>query len=169
MSKLQHTYKKIVIPQETQSSSILELLQEGVVDSKEFKLCLVSELLETREKVHLTAAIKSMENVMVHNFITVNKRQFLQTKGIPQGLCLSQILANFYYSSIEDAKLSFLKQHEHESASELNCLMRFTDDYLLMTTDLGNAKKFIQSMFKLARKFEFKVNMGKLRTNFELN
>ena len=52
---------------------------------------------------------------------------------------------------------------------ELNCLMRLTDDYLLMTTSKNNAMLFIEKMYKLSQVSNFKFNMRKLRTNFQLN
>ena len=52
---------------------------------------------------------------------------------------------------------------------ELNCLMRLTDDYLLMTTSKNNAMLFIEKMHKLSQVSNFKFNMKKLKTNFYLN
>ena len=52
---------------------------------------------------------------------------------------------------------------------ELNCLMRLTDDYLLMTTSKNNAMLFIEKMYKLSLVSNFKFNMKKLKTNFFLN
>ena len=52
---------------------------------------------------------------------------------------------------------------------ELNCLMRLTDDYLLMTTSKNNAMLFIEKMQKLSQVSSFKFNMKKLKTNFYLN
>ena len=52
---------------------------------------------------------------------------------------------------------------------ELNCLMRLTDDYLLMTTSKNNAMLFIEKMYNLSQVSNFKFNMKKLKTNFYLN
>jgi hypothetical protein len=52
---------------------------------------------------------------------------------------------------------------------ELNCLMRLTDDYLLMTTSKNNAMLFIEKMHNLSQVSNFKFNMKKLKTNFYLN
>lgn len=45
-------------------------------------------------------------------------------------MCVSYILSSFYYASLEDQALSFLKQSE----TSLNLVMRLTDDYLLITS-----------------------------------
>lgn len=58
---------------------------------------------------------------------------------------------------------------ERSERTELNCLMRLTDDYLLMTTSKNNAMLFIEKMYKLSLCSNFKFNMKKLRTNFMLN
>lgn len=52
---------------------------------------------------------------------------------------------------------------------ELNCLMRLTDDYLLMTNSKNNAMLFIEKMYKLSQVSNFKFNAKKLKTNFGLN
>ena len=52
---------------------------------------------------------------------------------------------------------------------ELNCLMRYNDDYLLLTTSKNNACLFIEKMKKLSEDSNFKLNMKKLKTNFNVN
>ena len=142
-----------------------------------------------------------LQYIAKNNYITFNKKQFKQTKGIPQGLCVSYILSSFYYANLEDTQLQFLRREEvgdmldnadinqmdedgnekgvapirtdaGDSAIsnvELNCLMRLTDDYLLMTTSKNNAMLFIEKMYKLSQISNFKFNMRKLKTNFYLN
>ena len=154
-----------------------------------------------------------MQYIAKNNYITFNKKQYKQTKGIPQGLCISYILSSFYYANLEDSQLEFLRkerlpstlagqpaatgedatmvENPEEGAAdtmvvdsgaekqqnapsdaknvELNCLMRLTDDYLLMTTSKNNAMLFIEKMYKLSQVSNFKFNMRKLRTNFPLN
>jgi hypothetical protein len=60
--------------------------------------------------------------------------------------------------------------NENENPNiELNCLMRLTDDYLLMTTSKNNAMLFIEKMHNLSQVSNFRFNMRKLKTNFVLN
>jgi hypothetical protein len=67
--------------------------------------------------------------------------------------------------------LGFLKQDRKnpDGTMELNCVMRQTDDYLLMTTSKANAMLFIEKLYAASLSNSFKFNMKKLRTNFELN
>ena len=56
-----------------------------------------------------------------------------------------------------------------ETELVLNCLMRLTDDYLLITTNKNHAMLMIEKMYKLSQISNFKFNMKKLKTNFMLN
>jgi hypothetical protein len=91
-------------------------------------------------------------------------------KGIPQGLCVSYILSSFYYANLEENVLGFLRNEKvDQDKTELNLLMRLTDDYLLMTTEKNNAMLFIEKLYNLSLTNYFKFNMKKLKTNFVLN
>jgi hypothetical protein len=52
---------------------------------------------------------------------------------------------------------------------DLNCLMRLTDDYLLMTTSKNNAMLFIEKLYQLSQRSNFKFNRKKLKTSFHVN
>lgn len=92
---------------------------------------------------------------------------------------MSYILSSFYYANLEDSQLTFLRKElipgqatrpgQSGDELELNCLLRLTDDYLLMTTDKNNAMLFIEKMHDLSKVSNFKFNMRKLKTNFQLN
>jgi len=102
-----------------------------------------------------------------NNYITFNKKQYRQTKGIPQGLSVSYILSSFYYANLEENVLGFLRAGD--DTKELNLLMRLTDDYLLMTSEKNNAMLFIEKLCQLSQGNYFKFNMKKLKTNFAIN
>jgi hypothetical protein len=58
-------------------------------------------------------------------------------------MCISYILSSFFYSSLEDRALSYIKQDD----KGLNLVMRLTDDYLLVTDSKPNAMLFIERLF----------------------
>lgn len=133
---------------------------------------------EQRKKYLKKDLLLPLEYIAKNNYITFNKKQFKQTKGIPQGLCVSYILSSFYYATLEHQALEFLRKDEvasknaekaWEKGRDMNCLMRLTDDYLLMTTSKNNAMLFIENLYKLSQVSNFKFNRKKLKTNFELN
>lgn len=91
-------------------------------------------------------------------------------KGIPQGLCVSYILSSFQYANLEENVLGFFRNENVEGeTTELNSLMRLTDDCLLMTTEKNNVLLFIEKLYNLSLTSSFKFNMKKLKTNFVLN
>ena len=81
-------------------------------------------------------------------------------RGIPQGLCLSYILSSFYYASLEEQALGFLKNED------CSLLMRLTDDYLLMTSSKDSALLAIEQVERLSRSGWFKIQVSKLKTSF---
>ena len=137
---------------------------------------------EQRRKHQKTELLNPVIQICRNNYITFNKRQYRQTKGIPQGLCVSYILSSFYYANLEENVLGFLrkessaavnglndKNKQNGAGSELNLLMRLTDDYLLLTTEKNNAMLFIEKLCLLSQGNYFKFNMKKLKTNFAIN
>jgi hypothetical protein len=53
------------------------------------------------------------------------------------------------YADDENALMKPASENENPNI-ELNCLMRLTDDYLLMTTSKNNAMLFIEKMHNLS-------------------
>ena len=53
------------------------------------------------------------------------------------------------YADDENALMKPANENENPNI-ELNCLMRLTDDYLLMTTSKNNAMLFIEKMHNLS-------------------
>lgn len=129
-----------------------------------FKRTIIVEQ-EQRKKHMKNDLLQPLQYIAKNNYITFNKKQFKQVKGIPQGLCVSYILSSFYYANLEDNQLQFLRREvmhkpvaedsdnavmKEEPTVELNCLMRLTDDYLLMTTSKNNAMLFVEKMHNLS-------------------
>ena len=67
---------------------------------------------EQRKKHIKNDLLTPLQYIARNNYITFNKKQFKQTKGIPQGLCVSYILSSFYYANLEDSLLHFLRREE---------------------------------------------------------
>ena len=148
-----------------QYPSLFEILSEE--NDFNLKRTLIVEQ-EQRKKYLKKDLLAPINYIASNNYITFNKRQFKQTKGIPQGLCLSYILSSFYYANLEENALHFLKT---PGKDEMNCLMRLTDDYLLMTTNKNNAMLVIEQLQKLSKTNYFKMNMKKhsAKTDFGTN
>ena len=95
-----------------------------------------------------------------NNVIKIGKKFYRQEAGIPQGSVLSNLLCNFVYARLEKERLDFLQRDE-------SMLLRLVDDFLLITTNEGHAKKFLQIMHAGIEDFGVQVNPTKSIVNFE--
>ena len=129
--------------------TLFDILQDDFNDLNIKKTLIVET--EQRKKHKKLDLLDPVYDIIKNNYVTFNKRVFRQTKGIPQGLCVSYILSSFYYASLEENILGFLKKENlKEGEIELNSVMRLTDDYLLMTTSKNNAMIFIEKLHALS-------------------
>lgn len=71
----------------------------------------------------------------------IGKDYYRQRVGIPQGSVLSSLLCSFFYGDLERNVLSFIGD-----AARPNALLRLIDDYMFITTDLEDARRFLEVM-----------------------
>ncbi|KAK2816774.1 hypothetical protein FQN49_007996, partial [Arthroderma sp. PD_2] len=109
-----------------------------------------NELLEVLEK-HLR-----------NNLVKIGKRYHRQKRGIPQGSVVSSLLCSFFYGEHERERLGFLRRPNTHAL-----LMRYIDDYLLITTDKKLALQFLQVMLDGDEEFGISVAPEKTLTNFD--
>lgn len=93
----------------------------------------------------------------------VSGRLYRQKTGIPQGSILSSLLCSLFYGDMEKTRLSFTAADESvrtllfltrllsrldcaDSRALLQLLMRYVDDFLFITTDVGLASRFLRVM-----------------------
>ena len=95
-----------------------------------------------------------------NNVIKIGKKFYRQEAGIPQGSVLSNLLCNFVYARLETEYLDFLRRDE-------SILLRLVDDFLLISTNEGHAKKFLHIMHAGIEDFGVQVNPTKSVVNFE--
>ncbi|KAG8701954.1 hypothetical protein FRC08_003804 [Ceratobasidium sp. 394] len=84
---------------------------------------------------------------------------YRQVVGIPQGSILSTLLCAIFYGNLEETELKFTQDPG-------NVLLRFVDDYLLITTDVRVARKFLKIMHKGHPEYGCEVAEEKTLTNF---
>jgi hypothetical protein len=111
-------------------------------------------------KVDLIPRIKAILNC---NIIRFNKKSFKQKKGIPQGLSISSFLCNLYFYNLEKQ----LSKKICRIMTEKNLLMRFMDDYLLITTNNQRVSDFINESFAIANNNSFNFNINKSQYNVD--
>ncbi|KND89489.1 Telomerase reverse transcriptase [Tolypocladium ophioglossoides CBS 100239] len=108
---------------------------------------------DTRALLHLLA--EHVEN----NLVKVGKKYYRQSVGIPQGSALSTFLCSYFYADLEKRHLSFLNTPD--------CLlMRYIDDFLLITLDKSKAVKFVETMHRGVQEYGVEVNHKKTLVNF---
>ncbi|KAL8680445.1 MAG: hypothetical protein Q9186_003343 [Xanthomendoza sp. 1 TL-2023] len=95
------------------------------------------------------------------NIVKIGKKFFRQKNGIPQGSVLSSLLCNCFYAQLEAEHLSFV---DRESA----LLLRLIDDFLLITTNEDDAKRFLQIMHDGLEEYGVRVNPAKSLANFNV-
>jgi len=96
------------------------------------------------------------------NIIKIGKKFFRQKSGIPQGSVLSSLLCNYFYAQLEEECFRFLDDDDE------NILLRLVDDFLLITTNKGHAKRFLQIMHNGVPDYGVEVNPAKSLANFEV-
>lgn len=127
--------------------------------------------------------INKIKDIINNNYIRFNKKYFLQTKGIPQGLSISSFLCNLYFYSLEKEIVKLYNiPHEKShkkltfdgNASTINVvklkkenslLMRFMDDYLLMTTNKLYTMDIILKLNTILIEYDSNFNMIKSKNN----
>lgn len=95
------------------------------------------------------------------NLVKIGKKFFKQREGIPQGSILSSLLCNYFYGALEREVLGFLSSGDA-------LLLRFIDDFLLVTPDAGLARRFLQLMIDGQPDYGVSVNPAKSLVNFEV-
>jgi telomerase reverse transcriptase len=112
-------------------------------------------------KNHRTDSLMALlEEHVRNNLVHIGKKYYRQRNGIPQGSVISSLLCNFFYAEMEEEVLDFLRD-------EQDLLLRFTDDFLLVTTRPENAQRFLQVMMVGQPKYGITVNPTKSLVNFE--
>ncbi|NJR31379.1 hypothetical protein HC762_01195 [bacterium] len=106
--------------------------------------------------------LKLLQEHLEQNVVKIDKRFFRKRLGIPQGSVLSSLLCNFFYGEFEKNCLAFLQPGE-------SLLLRLIDDFLLVTTNQGHARRFARVMLEGNPKYGIVVNAQKSLSNFAIN
>lgn len=113
-------------------------------------------------KTHDTQDLLGLASTHIEqNLVRIGKKYYRQKAGIPQGSVLSPTLCNYFYADLERNHLTFLQAD--------NCLLlRLIDDFILITTDEGKARRFAELMHRGFPKYGVTVNPAKSLANFPL-
>lgn len=142
-----------------------------VRDLSEFEHVVNSELATKKKKtVFVNSVVPSFQKKdrllqllgehVGRNLVKIGKKYYRQKEGIPQGSVLSTTLCSFFYGELETECLDFLDCGE-------SLLLRLVDDFLLISTNKEQARKFLAVMHGGVEKYGVKVNAEKSLTNFD--
>ena len=107
------------------------------------------------------ALLDLLEEHVERNVVKIGKKFYRQKEGIPQGSVLSTLLCSFFYGELEKECLDFLTVGD-------SLLLRLIDDFLLITTERKQARRFLQVMHDGVEKYGVQINPAKSLVNFEI-
>lgn len=108
---------------------------------------------------HADWLLNLLDQHVRNNLVKIGKEYYRQRNGIPQGSVLSSLLCNFFLAELEHNILGFLRSKD-------SLLMRFVDDFLLITNDLNQAMQFLETMLRGHPTYGVVVNPSKSLVNF---
>uniref|UniRef100_V5EU89 Telomerase reverse transcriptase n=1 Tax=Kalmanozyma brasiliensis (strain GHG001) TaxID=1365824 RepID=V5EU89_KALBG len=108
--------------------------------------------------------LKLLRQHITENLIKIGKEFYRQRVGIPQGSSLSTLLCSFFYADME-SRDPFLGSLRTDGRS---LLMRYTDDFLLITTSRRTARRFYTSMRTGHPEYGCFIAPDKTLCNFDL-
>lgn len=141
------------------SQSFSEMLSGSLTAGRKNTVFVPNVVPQFRDTSEL---LKLLQEHIQNNIVKIGKKYFRQASGIPQGSVLSSLLCNYFYADLEATHLSFLQDTPD------SLLMRLTDDFLLVTTNAGHAKRFLQVMHDGVPAYGVRVNPDKTLVNFEV-
>ncbi|CAD6892531.1 unnamed protein product [Tilletia caries] len=126
-----------------------------------------------------------LEQHIEGNLVKIGREFFKQKIGIPQGSSLSTLLCSVFYADMERSDPDLLpigtvtrqteqsapesqKEGSASSKSIVSLLMRYTDDFLFISTSRRKAKAFFKTMLKGHPEYGCFISPGKTLANFDL-
>ena len=135
---------------ETESGFIFKLDIKGFYDSINQEILLSKLSKKTNARLFLSLIENAITNPTVPKFYSKqNKKTLFQYSGIPQGLAISNILANIY-----------LLEFDHYISSKCKYFIRYVDDIFLICD--VNEKDYLYTEIKnMLRRLNLEVNTDK--------
>ncbi|VVB14812.1 unnamed protein product [Arabis nemorensis] len=143
-------------------------LQSIIVDQGE------NHVLRKKDVMHW------IENMLKNNMLQLDKSFYVKIAGIPQGHRLSPLLCCFYYGHLERTLIYPFLEKASRDASAKECnrekeqitppsykLLRFTDDYLFVSTSKDQAASFYHRLKHGFPDYKCFMNEKKFCINFE--
>nr|KAJ3421597.1 hypothetical protein HK105_002997 [Polyrhizophydium stewartii] len=98
-----------------------------------------------------------------NNIVKVGKRFYRQRVGVPQGSVLSTLLCSMFYSKLESVELKDIVGDDPHTI-----LLRYVDDFLMMTTSKERAVRFVERMHQGFPEYGCAISPSKTLVNFDV-
>lgn len=106
----------------------------------------ITSRLYSREEI-----LGTVKNNLSSYFVHVHHQYYTQIRGIPQGSILSMPLCNLYLRVFERTVLTAIVASSSLLPASHTTLIRFVDDYLVITTDTSTIQCFHDYVLSLVR------------------
>ncbi|KAK3745334.1 hypothetical protein QZH41_018897, partial [Actinostola sp. cb2023] len=136
-----------------------EFIEDMIKDKGLKNVVFVDQVCYIREeRDHILAILKKH---LFENIVKIGNNYYKQVQGIAQGSVLSNYLCSHFYNHMENRHLKpYLKD-------ESSLLMRWVDDFLLMTPNESLADMFLAVMNAGIPKYGCQITAGKTLVNYE--
>lgn len=128
--------------------------------------------VETRDSRRTISTEPILGQLLEHverNLIRIGGNFYLQTRGVPQGSCLSALLANIYISAVEASSLAPLLQQVTDTGHQI-LAMRQMDDFICLSTSKTACENFMNLLSSSnMRRVGLIVNPSKSMTTYSPN
>ena len=111
--------------------------------------------------------LEKIEYVCNNTLIKYGKKYYKLQRGLPQGLAISSVLSSFYYAVLESKATKKIIKAANRNDT-LHCVMRLTDDYLIISEDKAFVSDLIQILRQMASQNNFMFNSAKFKSNFKI-
>jgi len=135
-----------------------QLVEERLAGAKANTVFVNTNLQRCESKDDL---MQLLQEHVERNVVKIGKRFYLQKTGIPQGSVLSSILCNYFYAELERDVLSFVLGDD-------SLLLRLLDDFLLISINEEDAKRFVRVMHKGHAEYGVVIKPEKSLANFDV-
>ncbi|KAL5496927.1 hypothetical protein EMCRGX_G013305 [Ephydatia muelleri] len=157
--KLKKSIKRTAIVNSQWSSfySLVNSLSKTTAIRNSIFTDIVAYQTETREN-----CLTALKTHLFGNLLKSRGNYYHQVKGISQGSVLSSLLCSFYCGSMEKDCLPTIGPYD-------GLLLRFVDDFLLITRNQSLAREFYSIMSKGIPEYNCFINAKKTVLNFEID
>ncbi|XP_077347971.1 telomerase reverse transcriptase isoform X1 [Lithobates pipiens] len=102
-----------------------------------------------------------LQEMICNHILRIHKQYFVQRCGIPQGFMLSALLCSLCYGDLENKVFNGVQEN--------GILMRLSDDFLLVTTNLDHAKTFLRILAEGIPEYGCSISQYKTMVNFPID